>query len=69
GPRRRTAAQAAEEVIGDRGSAGERAGRGGHWPQGAARRGHRRDPRRDRRRAGVQRRGLREVLHPEGWRV
>ena len=34
--------------------------------QGTPRRRHRRDPRRDRRGAGVQRRGLREVVHPEG---
>src|SRR3954453_21860062 len=34
--------------------------------QGGARRRHRRHPRRDRRRARDQRRGLREVVHPEG---
>src|SRR5690606_24279601 len=49
---------------------GGRAGRGpvggDHGAQGTARRGHRRDPRRDRRRPGDQRRGLREVVHPEG---
>ncbi|CAA9330826.1 MAG: Prokaryotic ubiquitin-like protein Pup, partial [uncultured Nocardioidaceae bacterium] len=44
-------------------------GRRGAGDQGEARRRHRRDPRRDRRGAGVQRRGLREVLHPEGRRV
>src|SRR3954454_16339644 len=59
-------AEATAQVGRDRGGRRGRDRDRRRGAQGGARRRRRRDPRRDRRRARDQRRGLREVVHPEG---